>query len=292
LARAFWQYGEPINAVVYYAPEVRAATDRLGLKGGWMSYFGCRAAPLGAVAAPVVTALFYVFHPQMVARALPDAWSIAAPEALVGGRLAAMDAALLRVLGDDVVASPSVARAADLAVEAVAGTPMAGRALGAANQAVLAPGEPHVRLWQALTTMREHRGDGHVACLVDAEVSPPEALVLQAATARSPEAGLRSHRGWSDDEWSAAAESLRVRGLVGGDARITDAGRDLRQSIEDRTDQLAAPVARAIGLDRITELIELLRPLADAVMTGGAVPANNNMGVPWPPPSDRQATSN
>ena len=62
-ARLVWQYGEPIHAVLFFAPETRAATDGLGLKGGWMSYFGCRAAPLGSVTAAVVTSIFYGFHP-------------------------------------------------------------------------------------------------------------------------------------------------------------------------------------------------------------------------------------
>src|SRR3954462_15965486 len=120
-ARALWQYGEPVHAIIYFAPETRAATDALGLKGGWMSYFGCRAAPLGAATAPVVTALFYNFRPQMVARAIPDAWSYATPAALLDARLAAIDGAMRRVLGDEVISSPSVWRAAELASAAVAG---------------------------------------------------------------------------------------------------------------------------------------------------------------------------
>jgi hypothetical protein len=187
------------------------------------------------------------------------------------------------VLGDDVVSSSPVARAAELVAAAVAGCPMAGRPMGAANQAVREPDQPHLRLWQALTTMREHRGDGHVDRLVDAGVSPSEALVLQAATGRSPEEGLRSHRGWSAEEWTTAAASLTARGLVDGDMRITAAGADLRQAVEDGTDRLAAPIVTAIGDDGADELIALLRPLADAVMAEGAVPAHNNMGVPWPP---------
>jgi hypothetical protein len=138
-------------------------------------------------------------------------------------------------------------------------------------------------LWQALTSIREHRGDGHIDRLVEAGVSPSEALVLQAATGRSPEDGLRSHRGWSADEWSAAAASLAARGLVDDEMRITAAGVELRQAIEDDTDRLAAPIVAAIGDDAADELISQLRPLADAVMAAGAVPANNNMGVPWPP---------
>ena len=283
LARALWQLGEPVHAVTYYAPERRAATDALGLKGGWMSYFGCRAAPLGEVEAPVVTSLFFVFSPSMVARAIPDAWRAAPPSALLDARIQSMDLALRRVLGDDAVRSVEVARAADLATAAVAGCDMTGRPLGAANQAVTANPEPHLRLWQALTAIREHRGDGHVHCLVDAGVTPPQALVLQAASGRSPEDGLRANRGWSDDEWAAASAALAERGLVEADGRLTAAGVALRQRIEDDTDRLAAPITDAIGEDGAAELATLLRPLATAVMDAGVVPTLNNMGVPWPP---------
>ena len=283
LARALWQFGEPVHAVGYYAPERRAATDELGLKGGWMSYFGCRAAPLGAVEAPVVTALFFNFAPAMVARAIPDAWRYASPAALLDARIDAMDRALRRVLGDDAVRAPAVVRAAELASAAVAGCDMSGRPMGAANQAVTAPDAPHLRLWQALTAIREHRGDGHVHCLAAAGVAPSHALVLQAATGRSPEDGLRSNRGWNDDDWAAAAGALVDRGLVGADGRITATGIEFRQRIEDDTDRLAAPIVGAIGDDAAEELVSLLRPLATAVMDAGAVPVSNNMGVPWPP---------
>lgn len=286
-ARAIWQLGEPVHAVTYYAPERRAATDALGLKGGWMSYFGCRAAPLGAVEAPVVTALFYVFAPPMVARAIPDAWRAASPASLLDARAESMDLALRRVLGDDVVRSPEVAGAAGLAATAVATCDMSGRALGAANQAVDAPAEPHLRLWQALTAIREHRGDGHVHALVDAGVTPTMALVLQAATGRSPEEGLRANRGWSDDDWRDARAELVERGLVQPDGTITSSGDALRTRIEAHTDDLAAPIAAGIGEDGAAELATLLRPLAYAVMEAGHVPALNNMGVPWPPTSGR-----
>jgi hypothetical protein len=282
-ARAIWQYGEPLNAIIYYAPEVRAATDALGLKGGWMSYFGCRAAPLGSARASVVSALFYNFHLKMVARAIPDAWSYASPAALLDARLAAMDSAMRRLLGDEVVAAASVSRAAALAAEAVAGCSMAGRPMGAANQALPEPDQSHLRLWQALTAIREYRGDGHINRLVDADVSPCQALVLQAATGRSSWDGLRSHRGWSDDEWSAAIASLAERGLVTDDGQITAAGVELRAAIEEGTDRLSAPIVRSIGEDGADELIALLHPLAGAVMAVGEVPALNNMGVPWPP---------
>ena len=283
LARAIWQYGEPVHAVMYFAPETREATDTLGLKGGWMSYFGCRAAPLGAASAPVVAALFFNFHPAMVGRAIPAAWTYASPPALLDARISAIDAALRRVLGDDVVRSSPVERASSLAAAAVAACDMGGRPMGAANQAVASPGEPHLRLWQALTTIREHRGDGHVASLVSAGIAPSEALVLQAASGRSPEDGLRSRRGWPAEEWEAAAASLVSRGWIDERGAITAAGAAVRDQVERATDHLAAPVAAVLGDDGAEELVSLLRPLAEAVMAAGAVPAHNNMGVPWPP---------
>jgi len=183
-ARLVWQYGEPIHAVAFFAPETRAATDGLGLMGGWMSYFGCRAAPLGAVPAAVVTSIFYGFHPRRVERAIPDAWTYAEPRQLIDARLSAMDAALGRLLGD-AIGGPEVRRAASLAMAAVDSADFSGRPLGAANAALADPGAAHLQLWQALGAIREHRGDGHVTCLVTNEVGPCESLVMQAATGRS-----------------------------------------------------------------------------------------------------------
>ncbi len=138
-ARLVWQYGEPIHAVVFFAPETRAATDRLGLKGGWMSYFGCRAAPLGTVPAAVVTSIFYGFHPRRVERAIPDAWVCAEPRQLIDARLSAMDAALGRLLGE-AIDGPDVRRAASLVSAAVDSANFSGRPLGAANAALARSG--------------------------------------------------------------------------------------------------------------------------------------------------------
>lgn len=282
LARLVWQFGEPVQAVTYYAPEVRSATDSLGLKGGWMSYFGCRAAPLGAASAAVVTAAFFNFRPSMVERAIPDAWSYAAPEKLIDARWSAMDLALRRLLGDD-VDSPSVRTAAQLAGAAVESGDFDGRVLGGANAVLTPPAEPHVALWQSLAALREHRGDGHVMRLVTHGVGPCEALVLQAATGRSPAEGLQANRGWTDEEWAAAKASLVERGWIDSDGAVTADGVAARDAIERDTDRLAATALAGLGGARTTELIDALRPLAERVMDARAVPAANNMGVPWPP---------
>ena len=282
LARLVWQFGEPIQAVVYYAPETRSATDALGLKGGWMSYFGCRAAPLGAASAAVVTAAFYNFRPSMVERAIPDAWSYAAPQKLIDARWAAMDLALRRLLGD-AASSADVRKAAELVRAAVESGAFDGRVLGLANAALTPPSEPHVALWQAPAALREHRGDGHVQTLVAHGIAPCEALVLQAATGRSAPDGLRANRGWSEDEWDAAQAALVDRGWLDAAGKVTADGTAVRDAIEDETDRLSATAFAGLGDARTAELIDHLRPLANAVMDADAVPAVNNMGVPWPP---------
>jgi hypothetical protein len=280
-ARLVWQYGEPIHAVVFFAPETRRATDGLGLKGGWMSYFGCRAAPLGAASAAVVTSIFYGFHPGRVERAIPDAWACAEPRALIDARLSAMDAALGRLLGE-AIDGPEVRRAASLATAAVASADFSGRPLGAANAVLADPGPPHLQLWQALGAMREHRGDGHVTCLVAHQVDPCESLVMQAATGRSERESLRTNRGWSEEEWETAVERLRERGWLDDGERPTPAGTQARDAIEAATDRSAAPLVATLGAGA-AELVEAMRPLAERIMTAGEVPKLNNMGLPWPP---------
>lgn len=279
-ARLVWQYGEPIHAVLFFAPETRAATDALGLEGGWMSYFGCRAAPLGAASAAVVTSIFYAFHPRRVERAIPDAWVHAEPSQLLDARLSAMDVALRRLLGE-AVDGPDVRRAAALATAAVQAADFSGRPLGAANAALADPGEPHLQLWQALGAMREHRGDGHVACLVSDQVDPCESLVMQGATGRSDRERLRTNRGWSEEEWQAAVVRLRERGWLDDDDRPTPEGTKAREAIEAATDRLAAPFVAPLGA-RATELVDAMRPLAERIMAAGEVPTVNNMGLPWP----------
>jgi hypothetical protein len=284
VARRLWQVIEPLHAVTYFAPETREATDALGLRGGWMSYFGCRAAPLGAVGANVVSAVFYNFHPSMVARAVPDVWGRATPDQLLDARCDAIDRAYRRIFGPTFDAG-SFETAAELAGRAADACDVAGRPLSAANAAIERAGQPHLRLWQALTTLREHRGDGHVVSLVQAGIGPAVALVLQAATGRSPLDGVRQHRGWPDDEWDRAVRVAVERGWIEPGGTITDLGHERRDAVEADTDRLAMAPFVAIGDEATAQLFDALLPWATTVMEGDVVPRANLMGVAWPPAS-------
>ncbi|MGW6197390.1 SCO6745 family protein [Kribbella sp. NPDC055110] len=287
-ARRMWKALEPYHAITYFAPETRKATDALGLKGGWMSYFGCRAAPLGPVGPELVAAVFYNFHPAMVARSLPDAWTYATPAQLLDARLKAVDNAVRRLFPDANAAQTAgsgqaarFARAAEVGRRAAELVPVAGRPIAAANAALEWPDEPHLVLWQATTILRESRGDGHVAALVGAGLSPCQALVTLSAAGGPSKEVFQLNRRWSDEEWAAAEDDLRSRGLLSSDGQLTESGRALRQQVEDTTDSLADQGWRALGDELTAELHDLVRPLSAVLMSDGLIPPNNPMAMRW-----------
>ncbi|MFC0071652.1 hypothetical protein ACFFQW_48220, partial [Umezawaea endophytica] len=116
--------------------------------------------------------------------------------------------------------------------------PCGGRVLAAANAALPRPDDPRQRLWQAATTLREHRGDGHVAALLTAGVTGLESLVLRTASDLDRRVA-QAARGWTDEEWSATAEALRERGLLVTETEISTAGLALLEGVERVTDDLA-----------------------------------------------------
>ena len=275
-ARVLWQLYEPIHAVTYFAPEAKAAADATGVRGFWMGYFAQRAAPLGAPTPDVVEAVFYGFPPEMVRRSLPDAWSFTDPGVALQARLEGAAAALRPHLGDPTPA-------ADLAWEAAQACDIGGRVLAAANRALPRPDDPLHRLWQATTTLREHRGDGHVAALVAHAVDPVEAHVLKVAAGEAAADYTRKARQLDDDSWGRATDALRDRGLLDGDGELTAAGRTLRSAVERATDTAAAAPWRTLGPNRTRRLADLLQPVAAAVMDSGLLPLPNPIGTTWPP---------
>ncbi len=289
-ARRLWPVYETYHAVTYFAPESAQAYRDLGLKGGWMGYFASRSAPMGAAPPGLVTAVFFNFHPSMVARALPDAWSLASAEATLAARLEAVDAALRRLLpewtGPDAPRVADTAEAAALARLAAEAAPLSGRPLYGALRSQPWPKEDHLVLWHAATLLREHRGDGHVAALTAEGLDGCEAHVTVAAAGTVPRETLQGNRKWSDEEWEAAEARLAERGWLeaagGASPVLTEQGRAGRQRIEDRTDALAAEPWRVLGPGRSERLDELMRPMARAVVEGGGVPATNPIGVPAP----------
>jgi hypothetical protein len=280
-SRRLWTLYEPIHAAVYFADEVRAAAAAAGYKGFWMMYFAVRVAPLGLVGPEVAAAACYGFHPSRAQRALPDAWSYASPAQALEMRLAGMDTALRRIWGGSLDA-PTTAEAANLAWAAARAADTPGRVLAAANQALPRPNLPHLALWQAATTLREHRGDGHNAVLLAAGIGPVHAHLLKEAAGETDSPTLRISRNWPDEAWHQAASDLADRGWIDTDGQLTTEGANAHADIERQTDQAAARPWRALGAEGTERLAALLSPLTHAIITAGAFPVPNPVGAPAP----------
>jgi hypothetical protein len=276
-ARALWQCVEPYHAITYFADEARAAFEAIGLRGFWRGYFAGRAAPLGEVQPGAVVALFYGFHPDFVARAIPGVWEIATPETVIAAREEGAGNALSSRLD---VQDPAIVRAARLVLQATDGCDPFGRALFAANHDLEWPRTPHVALWHGCTLLREHRGDGHVASLYAADVDPCEAHVLRLAVTGVGRESIAPYRGWGDDDWAAAADRLTERGWLTESGTTTLAGADAHAAIEADTDRMAEGPVRALGEDGLAELLAIMRPLAAVLAASGAIPFPNPIGVP------------
>lgn len=264
---------ELIHAMIYFAPEAEERYTALGLEKGRMGYYASRSAAMGPVGPGVVAATFYNFNPTSVARSIPKAWKIAAPERILEARLDAVDAAMHRMLGAEVLASDGLAKAADLARTATEGCLPEGKPLYAAHADLAWPELPHTRLWHAISLLREFRGDAHLAALQDAGLTGLQALVLQVATGEGlNEKFSKATRGWSDEEWSAAKEKLAARGLI--DDGLTEQGRQLREDVEAATDAMSMGPWRHLGQEKVERLLGRGAELSRTVAKAGAFPSS------------------
>ncbi|MFE1854517.1 hypothetical protein ACFYYI_38260 [Streptomyces sp. NPDC002387] len=248
----------PLHSTHYFSPDLERELTAVGIEDRRAAYFAVRAAAMGPVGAGVVTATFYNFRPETVARHVPAVWETAPAPVVLAARTRAVDTTLRRLLGEEAVASEEMAEAAELALRAAqACTPQA-RPLYAAHAALPVPDAPHLAFWHAATLLREHRGDGHLAVLLDAGLGPLEALVTHTATGKgmAPKWALAT-RGWSREDWDVASGRLRERGLLDADGGLTAQGTALRKEIEVETDRLdRAPYEHlgAAGVERLTDL--------------------------------------
>jgi hypothetical protein len=276
-ARRIWTLAEPLHALTYFAPESQAAFEAAGLRGFWRGYFAGRAAPLGVAPATLVTATFFGFRPDFVARAVPSIWELIEPPAAIDARWEGIDRALHDRFAD-LVQPDGARRATDEIRAAVEAASLSGRPLFAANTSLAWPDAPQLALWHAVTLLREHRGDGHISALTAAGIDPCEAHTLRIADDGLPLDSIRPYRGWSDDDWTAAAQRLRTRDWIDGDGRTTVVGARVRAGIEADTDRLSRALVDQIR--DVGAVLDALAPIAERLATSEAIPYPNPIGVP------------
>ncbi len=274
VSRKTWRALEPVHAMIYFVPEGPEEYAALGLdlaNNRAAAYFPARAAALGAVSPSVVQATFFNFSAVAAQFGMAGAWETTTPAELVAARYRAADRALRRLCGD-LLDSPDVVEALELARTACEACTPEGRPLYAGNADLDWPTLPHLQLFHAVTLLREYRGDGHIAALVNAGVTGLEAAVMHVAQGDSwTREPLRKTRGYSTEEWDTALAGLRERGWIDDGEGFTDEGRRVRQEVEDRTDVLALRPWQHLGEDGCARLRELVRPLSQLIVDSGGL---------------------
>lgn len=269
--RKFWRTVETIHTIVYFSPESRSAYKAIGLRGYWSGYFASRSAPLGTPSAEVVTAAFYGFAPEMVAKAIPEAWTLADHDEILATRERIAVNVLEATLGAE-----DVSAVADQLMAAAEPLPYAGRTLAAAHRALPVPEAPLARLWHAASILREYRGDGHNAVLTAAHVGPIDANILQTALGKAFD-DQQAARGWSDTDWAAGHDRLVGRGWIDADGALTELGTDEREEIETLTDVASNAAIRDL-ID--TPVADSLLSWARMITKSAAISLPNFTGVP------------
>ncbi|MEO0494104.1 MAG: hypothetical protein AAF081_11870 [Actinomycetota bacterium] len=279
-ARELWRRLEAIHTVTYFADESKEEAAAIGLRGFWRMYFAFRAAPLGVCSAGTVTAAFFGFAPSMVERAIPGVWELTTPAAALEARTAAATRTLRRLAAVSVETTADDPWVRGVLGDAVDHAPAGALPLFVANRDLPVPDDPVGALWQLATTLREQRGDGHVAQWTARGVAPAEVAVLFVAAGGTERDALQPHRGWTDAEWDEAIERRTAAGHLDAGGGLTPAGRALVDEVETATDRLAdAPFVRLATTER-RQLLDALTPTAVAVGRSDLIPAINPMGVP------------
>lgn len=255
-ARALGQALEPVIGSVYFAPECHEGYVRLGFSPSTAfaghvalpdgpAYFTSRGAALGQVPGELIAAAFAVFNPAAVIPSVDYGWSLTDAATIAAARTDGATAQLGRLLGAAPAGLDQVTAVLERAVDVLRPE---GRPLFAGLTALPVPETQLGRMWRLGDCMREFRGDSHTASWIAAGLDAIEIGLLSELYWGLPLHSYVRTRAWSTDQVEAAIERLKSRGLVDNDS-FTEAGRQLREGIELRTDAQMLPALAAIGDD-------------------------------------------
>jgi hypothetical protein len=264
-ARSLRDAIEPIATICFWSEPAYDAYASEGLDF-LQGYVWGRGSVLGEPEGTVVASSFGVFEPGLIV-ALYDAGRAACPLPRIrAAKENGAVSALRQVLGDrDGVADVVRALRGGIAAADTSGRPMY-----AGASALPWPDDDLGALWHACTLLREHRGDGHLAACVAAGLTGLEANLLTEMRVGWEPLAYTTTRGWSPDAMEAAAGRLAGRGLIADNA-LTEAGRQLRDGVEETTDRLVQPVIDALGAGP-TGLVERLDGWARQIVDAGWFP--------------------
>jgi hypothetical protein len=261
---------------IYWDPLALEKYARLGVDVGGISYIVSRGAPLACAGHQAVTAAFYSISPSFIEAAMSLAEQETTYDALQQARDYAVGVGLrhhVPEICDGLAAlGPHLWDAADA-------LPASGRVLFAAHRQRARPtSDPVLSAWLAVNCIREWRGDTHFAILAAEDISATQAGILHNATLNYPKDWIPRSRGSDDTALAEALADLEARGLA-TEGEINAAGLELRQRIEDRTDELSEKAWRLLGEERTLEFLALVEPVGDRLVAR----IDETAGTEWMP---------
>lgn len=259
---------------IYWDPRAIELYTALGIPNGMGYYIASRAAPLAGAGHQAVAAAFYSIHPGFIELSLTTAAQHTTWEEIMRVRNQAVGEGLRRYVPEIVDELAEL----NTSLWAVAdGLPESGRVCFAAHRQAPRDSDPVVAAWLAVNCLREWRGDTHFALLVAEDISRVQAGILHDAHLNYGGWIARS-RGADDAALAEAFADLERRGLA-EHGQVNVAGEQLRQRIEDRTDELCQMMWRSAGAELSQQFIDLIEPIGERLLER----IDNTAGPNWMP---------
>ena len=222
VARTLGGVLEPVIGQVYFATECHENYVALGFDGSpaemngvaapdGPAYFASRGSVMGQVPGEVVAAAFGVFNPEVVIPCVTLAWTRTDAATICAARDSGAIAQLTRLLGS---APDGLAEVTSLLERTVAPLRPEGRSLYAGVRSLPIPDEPIGQMWRLGDMLREYRGDSHNAAWVSAGIDATEIGLLTELYWGLPMRSYSRTRAWTPEQFDAAHDRLRSRGLV------------------------------------------------------------------------------
>jgi len=239
---------------IFWDPRGIANYEALGVPDGFGYYVATRSGPLAPAGAGAVAAAFYSISPAYLTASL----DLCAQHTDWESAILARDGAVVPGLTEIDPDLPGRLAEMEKTLWAAADQiPSAGRTLFAAHRDRARPEDRALSSWLAVNCLREWRGDTHWALCLANGLGMVEVGILHNSYMGYETDWIPRSRGADDAMLDAAWQSLGVLGLADG-REVNDAGRQLREEIEVRTDELCVAIWQAVGSDATIGLCDLI----------------------------------
>ena len=244
---------EPLACVSIWSEEAAARYVELGLDDWFAAYVWLRVSALGTPPTPLAVSGMGVWPAALIGQLYEAAAAAIPRDEVIHARIEGAGQTLRRRLGD---IDEDAARVVTALRRGIDAADTVARPMFAGLSADSWPEDTLAQLVHACHLLREHRGDSHLAVCAVACLDPVEMNILTGLYCGYPIFAYGATRTWSDDQQQAAAERLRARGLVDGEA-LSAEGLRYRAGLEAQTDAMQQSIVEAIGPDLDTHVKQL-----------------------------------